>query len=46
LVVEGQVVLRDRILLTLDEAAINAEALTDRHRIVKRLGLDSGAAAG
>ena len=46
LVVEGRVVLRDRTLLTLDEAAINAEALTYRHRIVERLGLDSGAAAG
>ncbi|MFZ0406959.1 MAG: amidohydrolase [Cyanobium sp.] len=43
LVVEGRVVLRDRQLLTLDEEAINAEALAYRHRIVERLGLGSGA---
>ena len=45
LVVEGRVVLRDRQLLSLDEAAINAEALAYRHRIVERLGLNPGATA-
>ena len=43
LVVEGLVVLRDRLLLTLDEPAIEEEALAYCHRIVERLGLDHGA---
>lgn len=37
--VEGRVLLRDRQLLTLDEPAIEAEALAYRHRIIERLGI-------
>jgi 5-methylthioadenosine/S-adenosylhomocysteine deaminase len=39
LVVEGRVLLRDRQLLSLDLAAIEAEALLYRRRILERLGL-------
>lgn len=38
LIVEGRVLLRDRQLQSLDEAAINSEALFYRHRIIERLG--------
>jgi hypothetical protein len=37
--VEGRVLLRDRQLLSLDLAAIEAEALHYRRRILERLGL-------
>lgn len=40
-VVEGQVLLRDRQLQTLDAAAIEDEALARRQQIIERLGLGS-----
>lgn len=39
MLVEGQVLLRDRQLQTLDAAAIEDEALARRQQIIEQLGL-------